>query len=366
MLDACLTVLPFRALRPARGVAPVVDLAHGEAEQIAAALEERRAAGLLVVEPEPCVWFLEQTEASGHVQHGLVAAVPIDACVEPHEDVDPARVAHRLASLELSGTEVEPVLLVTRNGGAVDALCAHLLDTPPDLVENNGVSQRLWRLPPQLLTEVQGALATSTALIADGHHRWAAARERQLAGPASARAALAVLVDADAHGPHVHALHRVLPGVGLDAVLAAARQAFTVTALSAVPAEEDLVGITLTDGSCTYALADPSGEALAAALGPEAARSPAWKSLDVTIAHRLLVAHLLGLPDGPGTLAVHRTVDAAVAAAEQSSGTAVLLPPTPLAAVYAVALAGDRMPWKSTWFTPKPTAGLLMRAERDQ
>jgi uncharacterized protein (DUF1015 family) len=51
----------------------------------------------------------------------------------------------------------------------------------------------------------------------------------------------------------------------------------------------------------------------------------------------------------------------AALAAAGTSGTALLLNPTPVEAVAAVAAAGDRMPRKSTLFTPKPRTGLLIR-----
>ena len=52
--------------------------------------------------------------------------------------------------------------------------------------------------------------------------------------------------------------------------------------------------------------------------------------------------------------------------ARATGGTAVLLRPTPVAAVAAVAAAGARMPRKSTLFTPKPASGLVMRRFADQ
>ncbi len=55
----------------------------------------------------------------------------------------------------------------------------------------------------------------------------------------------------------------------------------------------------------------------------------------------------------------------ALAAAARTGGTAVLLNPTPVEAVAAVAGSGERMPRKSTLFTPKPATGLVIRDHRD-
>ena len=52
----------------------------------------------------------------------------------------------------------------------------------------------------------------------------------------------------------------------------------------------------------------------------------------------------------------------AVRTARESRGVAVLLNPTPLETVLAIAAAGERMPQKSTLFVPKPRTGLVFRA----
>jgi uncharacterized protein (DUF1015 family) len=51
--------------------------------------------------------------------------------------------------------------------------------------------------------------------------------------------------------------------------------------------------------------------------------------------------------------------------ARQEGGIAVLLHPTTLAQVMAVARAGKMLPHKSTSFRPKPHIGLIMRAFDD-
>jgi uncharacterized protein (DUF1015 family) len=87
--------------------------------------------------------------------------------------------------------------------------------------------------------------------------------------------------------------------------------------------------------------------------------------LDVTVLHRGMVERVLGLPDNEHTVEYAHSVDEAVDRARATGGTAVLLRPTPVSAVAAVAAAGSRMPRKSTLFTPKPASGLIMRRFAD-
>jgi uncharacterized protein (DUF1015 family) len=103
-----------------------------------------------------------------------------------------------------------------------------------------------------------------------------------------------------------------------------------------------------------------------ATLIPESGAGDALAALDVSILHRVVVQRLWGLADTEETVAYSHDVSDALAAAEFSTRTAVLLRATPVAAVAAVAAAGGRMPRKSTLFTPKPASGMVMRRFADQ
>ena len=114
----------------------------------------------------------------------------------------------------------------------------------------------------------------------------------------------------------------------------------------------------LADGESAWLLTDPDPPAAAEALPAD--RSQAWRALDVSLAHHLLVRRVWGLSDTEEVVGFRHDLASALAAAG-TSGTALLLNPTPVEAVAAVAAAGDRMPRKSTLFTPKPRTGLLIR-----
>jgi len=83
------------------------------------------------------------------------------------------------------------------------------------------------------------------------------------------------------------------------------------------------------------------------------------------VLHHYLVADVWGLVDDVETVRYEHDVDTAIATASASGGTAVLLNPTPVEAVTEVASGGERMPRKSTLFTPKPRTGLVLRDHRD-
>jgi hypothetical protein len=93
-------------------------------------------------------------------------------------------------------------------------------------------------------------------------------------------------------------------------------------------------------------------------------RSEAWKSLDVALLHVLMVDPLVEETRRPReqVLSYVRDPHQAIQAVRQGQASvAFFLNPTPVSSVLAVADAQDRMPEKSTYFHPKPPAGLVMR-----
>jgi uncharacterized protein (DUF1015 family) len=81
--------------------------------------------------------------------------------------------------------------------------------------------------------------------------------------------------------------------------------------------------------------------------------------IDYTIVHPLLAAQSLHAED-----AIAHTRDAQDAVQQVRSGAydlAILVNPTRVDQVAAVALAGVRMPEKSTYFFPKAPTGLVLR-----
>jgi len=120
----------------------------------------------------------------------------------------------------------------------------------------------------------------------------------------------------------------------------------------------------ITDGSRSVVVSDRDGVLATAARRPG---EPAQLAeLDVTVLHRSVIEQAWGLADNEHTVGYAHSVEDALQDAATGSGVAVLIRPTPVASVAAVAAAGARMPRKSTLFTPKPASGLLMRRFADQ
>ena len=286
-------------------------------------------------------------------------------------------VADRLALMDATDANLEAIYLVYDGGDAATGATSDVTDSTlvASTTTSDGTTHRLWALTdPGTLAAIDADLARRTAMIADGHHRYATylqlqAQRRAVRGVGPWDFGLALLVDSSSYGPQVHAIHRVLVGLALDDALAGVASRGTLDdhdsveqAVAALDAHRGFACV-LTDGNRSVVAHSIDADLLAAASSPD---DPAeLAALDVTVLHRALVPHAWRLPDTVEAVGYAHDVDEAIAAAQASGGTAVLMRPTPVSAVVAVARAGGRMPRKSTLFTPKPASGLVLRRFAD-
>jgi uncharacterized protein (DUF1015 family) len=355
----------------------------------ASTLKQWLADGVLVPDPEPALYAYEQGDQSGHVlQRGLIGALrlspPGAGVVLPHEDVMPGPVTGRLQLMETTRANLEPIFLLHDGApGAASQLVDQIAASRPPLVEvatEDSLTHRMWAITdPVELAAIAADLAPRHALIADGHHRYAAYLELQSrmraagAGPGPWDQGLALLVDAAAYPPRIDAIHRVLPGLRPAAAVAMAKQAFQVRAvdgglsagLEALESSgRDGAAFLIGGGGALHLLTDPDPVQVAAAMPAD--RSPHWRGLPASILQQLLIGRLWGIPDDEHAVrVVHDDAATAVRAADEAGGTAVICNPVTAQDVRAVAADGERVPRKSTSFGPKPRTGLVIRTFGD-
>jgi uncharacterized protein (DUF1015 family) len=347
----------------------------------ASTLRDWLSTGVLVPDTSPALYVYEM-RGGGTAVRGLIGALRLlgaDAgVVLPHEDTMPGPVRHRLRLIEATDANLEPIFLVAE--GAPGAAAQAVTDAehrPPliDVMAPDGSRHRLWAIDDAAtLAEIATDLLPRRALIADGHHRYEAYLQNQAARRNGGDAdgpwdrGLAFLVDAAAFGARVQAFHRVVLGLGWDEAVRRAGTAFRVAELpggerAAMRALEgaghDGAAFVLTDGARWLLLTDPYPELVAATL--PAHRSAAWRGLDVVVLHHVLLTALWNVDISEQTVRYVADPATAIKLADERAGIAVLLNPTPLDTVLAVAAAGERMPQKSTLFVPKPRTGLVLR-----
>jgi uncharacterized protein (DUF1015 family) len=280
-----------------------------------------REDGTLAEEPEPGFWWLSQDyvgpDGVARTREGLVAALTAEPyetrVVLPHERTHRGPKEGRLRLLREVEAQLEPLFFLYEGTPP-----AQRPDREPDL-EVEGA--RLWRLPAEGIAE---AFADRQLLIADGHHRY----ETALAY-GEGTDVLAVLVSLDDPGLMIFPTHRVFEHEPAERLPTEELPGDARWALDHVPADR-AAAVLYRDGA--YELAVDGDE------------------LDVRLVDRL----------GHEGISYTADWDEAVRAVDSGQAeVAVLMRPTRIEDVFAVAQRGETMPQKSTYFYPKLVSGLL-------
>lgn len=357
---------PFRGLMltPARVGNPTTGRAFARPyKDVSARLLRWQARGLVRHDSSPAL-YLHEYSTAGMTVRGLVGALdvsrratrPEDRAVLPHEGIHPAQaddLADRMDEMELNPA---PILLVHRGSSLLRDTLAAITTTAPDhaFTDRSEQQHRIWAIRDEdTLATIAEELAGSRALIADGHHRYAAylrlQRRHAPSGPAPTDLGLAMLVDQGATPLFLGPIHRTLAG----------------TAMADLRDAVESVGLSFEDHSQAEAVAALSPSRLAATDGEAWAvigLDPERREAAVESLHRRIVP---ALPHGPSAVDYHHTVDEALARARHDA-VSVLMPAPSVDLVIEIAEADRLLPEKATSFQPKPSLGVLIRSLRDE
>ncbi|MFE7778850.1 DUF1015 family protein [Streptomyces sp. NPDC057445] len=311
----------------------------------------------------PAFYVLEQRSGPTLLQRGVIGTIDLstpEQAVLPHEQVIADKVARQRGIIRLVGGNPEPVLLACRGADDTHAVLTRITGEPPvtTVTATDGTRHSLWRCDdPAQQRIITADLACRGALIADGHHRYAAAMEHRRhfggrSGPWDRL--LALVVDTRRHPLLLRAIHRYLPHLpAREAAIAAATVATVDEIPRRTPAHPPRPGelVLLGDGrrwSVTGAGPEEVSDALRG-------RPEAWASLDAAVLHHLFIDRVWRTPSGATHEVAYVHDDRHVPA----DGTLVLLAPPQEDDVHRLAALGTPMPQKSTSFGPKPLPWLV-------
>lgn len=355
----------------------------------ATTLRAWRSEGVLVPRDVPQLYYYSHARSDDpddlSVQ-GVVARVllePWGGGVLPHEHTMRGPKEERLGLLRATSTQMSPILALSfdrseryrhvMSRGWTDEWRARDAD---------GLLHQVVAIDPD--DRLINLLSRQRLYIADGHHRYetglafqAEVRSRpEHAGAAEGSLGadwmMIVIVNAELEELEIGATHRTLgtdDGHALAALLAAEQPLWRVepVALDALPGRMEALatetapvfGVVLPDVS--YLVIGRPDE-----LGARMQRermSSAVRSLDLAALHSVLLDDGLGIgPDevAGGRLTYTRSIDDAIGRVRSgTAGAAILVRPTRLDELAAVANASDVMPQKSTYFSPKLLTGLV-------
>ncbi len=352
---------------------------------------------VLIREPGPAIYpcFEEFTvDGETFIRKGLVTLVCLDddkSTVRAHEKT-------------LSGPKADRLRLM-RATEANDGQIFMLYDDPDHRINNlideeSAMAQpimtvkddydavhRLYRISrPGLIQDVSEAFEDLELFIADGHHRYETAVEYmdeckgrywKPMGAETFNYRMMTLVNMHDPGLTVLPTHRVLhslEGFAPRGVLESAAEYFDITEYADRPSlyaaldESGKAGRTAfgfsAEGSSGLRLLTLKDPAIVGRL-VEVERSETWRRLDVTVLHVVLLEKILGLDAdkmSPETNVhyVRGRDEALDMVGCEGCQAAFLVNPTLVQQVREVALAGERMPQKSTDFFPKLLTGMVM------
>ncbi len=330
----------------------------------AALLQQWLSDRTLAVDAEPVYygyrmsWIDELGAAVGTT--GVIGALEVvptgEGDVLPHEQTTPKAKTDRLDLTRATGTNLSAVWGLSMAEGLTAAVAGQGR-LVADVVDDDGVHHELTVIDDASAIAAIRAIAESApVVIADGHHRYEVARtyraERAAAaeGPSAADLTMALLVELTPPELHVLAIHRLLSGVpeGYDllAALGPHFHAETLGPVSAATAAEmvDRGGLCLVDRAGHGMLLQPKEGAFDDLPDLDSAR------LDHALAD---VPHEIAYQHGIG-----HVIDALTGGRAQYG---VLLRPVTVPVIQAMADRRQLMPPKSTFFSPKPRTGLVIR-----
>jgi uncharacterized protein (DUF1015 family) len=309
------------------------------------------------VEAPPALYVYRQSGGDASYT-GVVCDVAVQAVadgrVRGHEAVHQLRVDALV--WHHSRTDAPPalVMLMHRAGPEFTRAIADAQETEPilDFAGPQGLRQTLWRLADGPATTALGdELAAAELYIADGHHRSAAALEEwRLANKPPGAGLLCVVHPMD--GLSLSAFHRRVSGpLDPDRLLALLGEGFEVREV-AEPPTPTVGSIGLYVGSHWYDVRLP------------VTRGPGAAGLDVTVLQTLVLDRLDPAPPGRvrtvDTMPAATPLDELVARCDVDRGALFTLAPPPPEALIEVADAAQVMPPKTTYFEPKPAAGIFL------
>lgn len=345
--------------------------------------------GVLVAEKQPA-YYLARHEFThlGRkvVRTELTGAVRLEeldkGIIRPHEDTRSKAKEDRLQLMRATRANISPVMLLYDGLQFPEPASAPI---EADLGE--GERFRIWPITEDAaVRRIHEELASRTLYIADGHHRYETAlnyRNEVKAGPDDAASyVMAALISFSDPGLLVLPYHRLLKGLDAGAMARLAERFSSVC----VAEQIDVSRIGVADVA-RRAMDALTGPPLFALYGMEHRRltvlslrnartideiagrghSRAWAGLAYCIFREAILRPVLGLQEeeaeAKGLLSFARdTAEAVQKVNHKQCQVAVLCKAVPFETFRQISDRGERLPPKSTYFSPKLPTGLVLKS----
>ncbi|MEA3253864.1 MAG: DUF1015 domain-containing protein [Chloroflexota bacterium] len=325
-------------------------------------------------------------------RRGLLARVrlrPWYSGVYPHEETFSKAKGDRLRLMRACRASFGPLFTLYQDpqeevGSVLSKASEHKAITKLDTRDESHV---VWAITdPELIRQISGLMTSRALYIADGHHRYETAlmyqQERtrlhsELHEEYQTRAfnyVMMLLVPFSDPGLVVFPVHRVIRGIAPSSLAGLEDRLREFFVLEYVPITGGLAGILkskMVDGHLMGILGLKSNTLIVLrqrqgismqGIMPED-RSGAYRDLDISLLNHLILGRMLGISEDSEKITYVADVDEVCQQLDKEEcQIAFLLNPPQPKVIKAIADARDRMPRKSTYFYPKPPAGLVINS----
>jgi uncharacterized protein (DUF1015 family) len=369
-------------------------------EQATITLDSWLRAGILKRDARPALYpYMQSFEHNGRVLHrrGFIALVRLSPFgqgqVVPHELTYKGPIEDRLKLMRASGVQLSPIFgLYSDSRHEINNLLYQNLGKPELSGTLDGVQNDLWSvIDAEVENKVIDMMGTKPVYIADGHHRYTTAlqfqkeQEQANGGPLPpahpANWCMFVLVGMQDDGLLILPTHRLIGGLERFDIETFRAHVGENVAVEEAPLGPDAVDeyvnkILPLQPAHTFGLYDGRAKKLyqLTLKNPDVLRplepnhSDAWRRLDVAVLQRYFLDEVLQPKFASGKELTKGYTAYGHEIVPQVDGSkyqlALLLKSTPLGALEQLAVHGEVMPQKSTFFFPKVATGMTINPLR--
>ena len=355
---------------------------------------------VLTCEDEPAFYIYEQVftlvkTGAPHSLKGIISLVQLEEfskkIILPHEETISKAKADRMNLMNATGSNMSQIysLYLDENKAITDIIEDESAGAPDiTFTTKENVVQNIWIIKERdILGKISALFADKQIFIADGHHRYETAlnyRNEQHAkhpedeGLQPYDFVMMMLVSMDDNGLFVFPTHRMLKNVdNFDelSIVGYITDDFIVSKIHFTEGDyaqiiqerlqntvDEKLFAFYTGQDYYYLLKLRDMGAIDAAV---TGKSDAYKHLDVTILHTLILERYFGIDKQnmadqknlSYTRSSHEAIDAVKDGTYQCS---FLINPTKVSDIKEISLANEKMPQKSTYFWPKLVTGIVM------
>lgn len=375
-------------------------------ESAASLLKEWVTDGVLRQDPVSTIYVYHQCfefEGQSYERRGFLCRVKLEdfgeGTIYPHEETHSTAKEDRYQLMRQCHSNLSPIFGIYPDpeNEAQAILEAAIEDrTPLVAVDENKVQHKLWQVKQvDAIAKAASILGTTSVYIADGHHCYETScrirdESRSDGSAGSSDYTMMMLISMNDPGLAVLPTHRLFRGmspISSDQLRKQIESCFDVETIGtgADLASDVWEEIQMADDQTsfglycrqddTWLLAKLNVEGLERMEKVAPEQSDHWRSLGVSLLHKLLIEDLLGQAALPAPKYVHGIEevvagivegDASGRDATGQSGTgdpfelAALVMPANVEDVKVISEKGLRMPAKSTYFYPKLLSGLVI------